>query len=124
MVNPQYQSHVFLKQVLNGSDGFLPAGFDQDSEEVAGQEVQEKSSTDTPQQKTNVQSKARSKKSFRWNMSLDSNRNPSIETQIGIRNLKIIPPEGVKSYLLVSSPHSIFLAEISSKLEEGHYGQD
>ena len=57
-------------------------------------------------------------------MSLDSNRNPSIETQIGIRNLNIIPPEGVKSYLLVGSPHSIFLADISSKLEEGHYGQD
>ena len=50
----QNQPHVSLQHVLNGSDGFLPAGFDQDSQEVAGQEMQEKSSTDTPQQKTNV----------------------------------------------------------------------
>ena len=54
MVGHQYQSHVSLQQVLKGSDGFLPDGFDQDSQPVAEECVEEKSSEDTPQQKTNV----------------------------------------------------------------------
>ena len=35
------QFHVSLYQVFNGSNGFLPAGFDQESQEVAGEEVEE-----------------------------------------------------------------------------------
>ena len=38
--------------------------------------------------------------------------------------MKIVSPEGVKSYLLIGSPQTILLAYVGSKLEEGYYGQD
>ena len=38
--------------------------------------------------------------------------------------LEIVSPEGVKSYLLISSSKSKLLSDVGCKLEECNYGQD
>ena len=71
-VDPEYEPHVSVQEVLDSLHRRSPGGFDEESQEVAGEEVEEKSSTDTPQQEANVESKATPKKSFSWDVLLYS----------------------------------------------------
>ena len=70
-VDPEYKPHVSVQKVLDGLDGRSPGGLDEESQEVGGEEVEEESSTDTPQQEPNVESKATPEKSFSGNVLLN-----------------------------------------------------
>ena len=70
-VDPEHEPHVPVQKILDSLDGRTPAGFDEESQEVGGEEVEEESSTDTPQQEPNVESKATPKKSFSGNVLLN-----------------------------------------------------
>ena len=70
-IDPEHEPHVPVQQVLDSLDGRAPGGLDEESQEVGGEEVEEKSSTDTPQQEPNVESKATPEKSFSGNVLLN-----------------------------------------------------